>query len=595
VAFEPTPSGSSSGNGHTDSPADDLQELRELLLGPERRRLDEAERRLAAGIRPEQVAEHLPEAIVLRSARDRNLARALSPTIEGAISESVRRNPKEIATAIFPVLGPAIRKAIAETMAALVRSINTAIEHSFSVRGLRWRLESWRTGVPFADIVIRHSLVYRVEQVFLIHSETGLLLAHVAPRNLAVADADLVAGMMTAIQDFVADSFKVEDEGARLRTFSVGELTVYVERGPNAILAAVVRGEPPDTFRQRLERTLETVHLEFGTLFASFTGDSRPFQVTVPLLEECLETVLTREAATAARRRGTWLRWGVPALLVLGLFAWLVWRADRRWRAALRTVEAVPGVVVVNADRGWRRWKFAGLKDPIAADPAAALAAVGVDTAKVDLDWRPYLALDQPIVLERARRMLAPPATVRLALAGDSLRLAGTAPIAWLGRVALAGTLPAGIADVDLSGVAPRLADSLEGFRREIENRLVLFPIGSDEPAEGTSRQLNAIASFETALADAVADDGYQIGLDLIGRTDATGSDSVNRALSRLRAETVRDRLARRGIPVDAMRAVGIDGSSPLPGNEDVRAARNRSVAFVVRLERGRPPTKELR
>jgi OOP family OmpA-OmpF porin len=594
VASEPTPSGSSSGNGHTDSPADDLQELRELLLGPERRRLDEAERRLAAGIRPEQVAEHLPEAIVLRSARDRNLARALSPTIEGAISESVRRNPKEIATAIFPVLGPAIRKAIAETMASLVRSINTAIEHSFSARGLRWRLESWRTGVPFADIVIRHSLVYRVEQVFLIHTETGLLLAHVAPRNLAVADADLVAGMMTAIQDFVADSFKVEAEGARLRTFSVGELTVYVERGPQAILAAVVRGEPPDTFRQRLERTLETVHLEFGTLFATFTGDSRPFEVTLPLLEECLETVLTKEATPTAGQRGAWLRWAIPVLLAGLVIGWLVWRADRRWRAALHTIEAAPGVVLVHADHGWRRWRFSGLKDPIAANPVMALAAVGIDTAQIDSDWRPYLSLDRPIVLERARRALAPPATVRLTLAGDSLRLAGAAPIAWLGRAALAG-VPAGVATVDLSGVTPRLADSLEAFRREIENRLVLFPIGSDEPGDGTNQQLTEVASLQTVLADAVADDGYQIELDLIGRTDASGSDSVNRALSRLRAETVRDRLVRRGVPLDAMRAIGIDGSSPLPGNEDVRAARNRSVAFVVRLERARLGGKELR
>ena len=32
--------------------------------------------------------------------------------MEAALRESIRRNPREIATAIFPVLGPAIRKAI---------------------------------------------------------------------------------------------------------------------------------------------------------------------------------------------------------------------------------------------------------------------------------------------------------------------------------------------------------------------------------------------------------------------------------------------------------------------------------------------------
>ena len=73
--------------------------------------------------------------------------RDITPLLSNAeaFRESIRRNPREIATAIFPVLGPAIRKAIAETMAALVRSINSAVEHSFSPRGIRWRLESWRT------------------------------------------------------------------------------------------------------------------------------------------------------------------------------------------------------------------------------------------------------------------------------------------------------------------------------------------------------------------------------------------------------------------------------------------------------------------
>jgi hypothetical protein len=105
-------------------------------------------------------------------ARDRQLAIALAPTVENAISESVvatrRRSRRRSSRA-----RPSIRKAIAETMSGLVNTINRAIEHSLSPQGIRWRIESWRTGVPFAQIVMRHALVYRVEQVFLVHAETG--------------------------------------------------------------------------------------------------------------------------------------------------------------------------------------------------------------------------------------------------------------------------------------------------------------------------------------------------------------------------------------------------------------------------------------
>src|SRR5262249_1816200 len=176
--------------------------------------------------------------IVLRTNRDRQLARALAPTVEGAISESVRRNPREIASAIFPVLGPAIRKAIAETLAGLVASINSTIEHSLSPPGLKWRLAAWRTGVPYAQIVLKHALIYRVEQVFLIHAETGLLLSHAWAPDLQASDPDLISGMLTAIRDFVADSFSRERDAGGLRRFSVGELTVMVEQGPPPAIPA---------------------------------------------------------------------------------------------------------------------------------------------------------------------------------------------------------------------------------------------------------------------------------------------------------------------------------------------------------------------
>ncbi len=282
---------------------EDLAELRELILGAERRRLRELERRLdAAGVTREELAELLPEAIVLRAARDRQLARALAPTVENAIGESVRRNPREIATAIFPVLGPAIRKAIAEALAGLVASINSALEHNLSPRGLTWRLEAWRTGVPYAQIVLKHALVYRVEQVFLIHAETGLLLAHAWAPDLPVSDADLISGMLTAIRDFVADSFAPERDAGGLRQFSVGELTVMVEQGPQAVIAAVVRGQAPDTLLAKLQDTLERVHLEYSGALTAFDGDATPFEPARPLLEECLATVVSTDRQRNGRR-----------------------------------------------------------------------------------------------------------------------------------------------------------------------------------------------------------------------------------------------------------------------------------------------------
>ena len=170
-----------------DGPRAEFDALRRLLVGPEQHRLDDlAEQVRRRELTAEELAERLPDAIALRSSRDDRLGRALSPTIETALRESIRRNPRDVASAIFPVLGPAIRKAVAEALSGLVRSINTTIDQSFSVNGIKWRLEAWRTGVPYPEIVLKHALVYRVEQAFLVHAETGLAPpARLGPRPQA--------------------------------------------------------------------------------------------------------------------------------------------------------------------------------------------------------------------------------------------------------------------------------------------------------------------------------------------------------------------------------------------------------------------------
>ncbi len=575
---------SASASGPYDPSAEELTELRELLLGAEQRRIRELERRLdAAGITRENLAELLPEAIALRTGRDRQLARALAPTVEGAISESVRRNPREIATAIFPVLGPAIRKAIAEALAGLASSINRTIEHSLSPRGLRWRLEAWRTGVPFAQIVLKHALVYRVEQVFLIHAETGLLLSHAWTPQLQASDPDLISGMMTAIRDFVADSFSPERDAGGLRRFSVGELTVMVEQGPRAVLAAVVRGQAPDTLLVKLQDTLETIHLQFAASLAEFDGDAAAFEPARPLLEECLASEVATGGSTARRGKAAWLPWAIAGLVVVALLGALAFRSQRRWDRAVGALKSQPGIVVTEAERGWR-WSFAGLRDPLATDPAALLAGAGVDTAKVEQRWEPYLSLRPDLVLARARRTFAPPGEVAMSLTADTLHLRGSAPLPWV-ITARRSPLPPGVTALDLSGITPAIPADLAELVRNIEGRRVLFESGSAQLGNAARGEIQRIAAALIRLDAGVALIGARATLELVGRTDPTGTDSVNQSLSRQRAEAVVAALAARGVPTGSAQVSGVATRRPLVAPSAEEQARvNRSVSFGVTL-----------
>ena len=562
----------------------ELTELRDLLFGAERRQLDELRRRLdTAELTPEELAEKLPQAIVQRSARDRQLGIALAPTVENAIRESVQRNPREIATAIFPVLGPAIRKAIAETMSGLVNTINRAIEHSLSPQGIRWRIESWRTGVPFAQIVMRHALVYRVEQVLLVHSETGLLLAHVPAGSLG--DADLVSSMLTAIGDFVNDSFEPKKTG-ELRAFAAGDLTVLVETGPRANIAAVVRGTPPDSLPAKLQTTLETIHLQWCDPLTAFNGDAAPFTTTRPLLEDCVETVLATDAraTSAGLRRFAWI---IPVLLLLAVgVAWRTARRNQQWSAALARLDTEPGIAVIRSERSDGKWRITGMRDPLAVNPSVLMASRGVDTNEVVAHWEPYVSTEPALLLARARHVLAPPGGITLSLKGDTLVANGRAPAFWIVRADGLAPALAGVGAVDLSHVTPGLPASMEPIASEIESQRTLFAAGSDALDQRAVNSIATVAAKLRELVKAADANRYDVTIQVVGRADPTGTEKDNLALSRRRAAVVRDRLVSLGINASRLSIDASGSGDPIPADAPAEQARlNRSASFTIRAQ----------
>jgi len=562
----------------------ELSELRDLLFGAERRQIDELRRRLdTAELTPDELAEKLPQAIVQRAARDRQLALALAPTVESAIKESVRRDPREFATAIFPVLGPAIRKAIAATMSGLVNTINRAVEHSFSPQGIRWRVESWRTGVPFAQIVMRHALVYRVEHVLLVHAETGLLLANVPDGSLG--DADLVSGMLTAIGDFVNDSFEPKKTG-ELRAFAAGDLTVLVEAGPRANIAAVVRGTPPDSLPAKLQTTLETIHLQWCDPLTAFDGDAAAFTTTRPLLEDCVETVLATDTRAKATGLGR-LVWVIPVLLLLAAgMAWRTARGNRQWSAALARLDSEPGIAVIRTERSDGKWRITGMRDPLAVNPSVIIASRGIDTNNVVTHWEPYVSTEPALLLARARRVLAPPGGITLSLKSDTLVASGRAPAFWIVRADGLAPALAGIGAVDLSHVTPGLPADMEPIAVEIENLRVLFPAGSDALDQPALNTLARVAGKLRAIATAADANRYDLTMRIVGRADPTGAETDNLALSRRRAIAVRDRLLSLGVKASRLTVEATGSGDPIAADAPAERARlNRSVSFTIRAQ----------
>jgi OOP family OmpA-OmpF porin len=571
----------------TESP-DPIGELRRLLLVPEHAQVAKIQERLDdPEIHAEDVSRVLPEAIAIRATKDRELTRVMLPTVEEAILSSVRRDPHVLVDALFPVMGPAIRKAIASALASMIESLNETLERSFSVQGLKWRWEAWRTGKPLPEIILLRTLVYRVEQIFLIHRKTGLLLQHVSATSAGVQDADMVSGMLTAIRDFVQDSFGGGREQS-LDSFKVGDLTVKIEQGPEAVLAAVIRGNAPPELRSLLTETIEEIHLEQAEALANFQGDASPFERSRPRLEACLKTQqLTRAdrgPGARTRKARTFLRTAL-AVLLIGVAVWSFFavRRSQRWHGYLDRLAAEPGIAVIDSGRRGGKYFVTGLRDPLAADPRAILAESKIASGSVIGEWKPYQALHPEFIAARARRVLEPPATVTLRAVNGALLATGSAPHRWIEEARARSRVFADVARFDDSSLTDADLSELEALRRGIEDRPVSFALASADLRPRDAVRLEALSRDISRMEKMAVGLGKTIQVTVTGRGDSTGTEDVNRAISRRRAERVARALAPGFARAVTFVVRGVGSSEPLRREvtEEDREL-NRSVTLSV-------------
>jgi outer membrane protein OmpA-like peptidoglycan-associated protein len=410
------PGGPANGAG-----AAEFAELRRLIVGRDLDQLAGLQQRLDdPQIRAAETGKVLPGA--LKAAPGRSLREALEPVFEKSFQSSVRKHPREISDAIYPVMGPAIRSSIAAAIREFAESLNQIVEKSASWRAIRWRIEARVTGRPFTEILLTRSLLYSVEQVFLIHRKSGLLLLHLASQSAVVKDADMVSSMFSAIQDFVSDSFT--QAGQELETIDVGRYKLWVQYGSKALLVGAVSGTAPvelkGVFRAALEKIHETLFSELDTFKQDDLGVFEPAR---PYLESCL---LGQKAPNRRAQLAPWLAAAAAVALLFGLVFWQV-RNQRRWDAYIDALRQQPGIAVLRAEKRGSGGVIAGLKDPKAPDPASLLAGFELDASRIRYEWQPYFSMNTPFAAEReveADLALIEAQTIRFELASAKLPLA---------------------------------------------------------------------------------------------------------------------------------------------------------------------------
>ena len=571
----------------------DLEALQSLLLGD---RLEEA-----LTPTPQAIADVLPAAFQQAQTLRPDLPLFVIPTIETAIQASVQTDATILSEALFPVIGPATRKSISAAIGNLIQSLNQTLEHSLSLESLKWRLEARRTGKSFAEIVLLRTLVYQVEQVLLIHRETGLVLQEIRAESAIAQDPDLVSAMLTAIQDFVRDSFAVSNNDA-IDKLKVGEFSLWIENGPQAALVCVIRGNAPQTLHLLMQRTIERIHLSFGRHMARFEGDQTALEDTQRYLEECLQVQF--------KPKGTWpgpalvrflpnaiqKQLGIVVACLLALvFGWLSlsnWQSHQSWQRFVDDLAQQPGIVIIDQGQRWGHYWLSGLKDPLATNPEVLLASTSVEPSAVTMRWQPYLSLEPAFAGDRASMFLQPPPTVSLdyELETSTMHVSGTASEEWIQqayhqqKTLLSNiswqtqhlTSPARIATYRL--VEQIKAQQFEFMRGHPDIRV-----------SQTARMQQQILDIKQLIAQ-TNQFGQTPHITLIGHGDLVAAQVLttpsreDRELGQLRADTLRNQLVQAGIPSQLVTAKGKAASSSSMATRRKAHPTASSITFRINL-----------
>ena len=117
---------------------------------------------------------------------------------------------------------------------------------------------------------------YKIEEAFVIYND-GRLIKHISAHPTESADKEIIASMLTAVQDFVKDSLKKKD-GEFLGKLEFGKKTkILIERGNKTYLAIVLSGHDPESLRADLRKMVKQVEDKYSEPLEKWDGDISAF------------------------------------------------------------------------------------------------------------------------------------------------------------------------------------------------------------------------------------------------------------------------------------------------------------------------------
>ena len=177
------------------------------------------------------------------------LDQRMGPIVAESLSSEIKNSQDKIVDILFPIIGKMIKKFVQQEMKTLSDNINAQLSETFSVKKYSRKIKSMFTGVSEPNIILAEISKPELQQIFVIEKGSGLILASYSKTQ--TIDADMIAGMLTAIKSFVEDAFSAGNQN--LENIEYELYTIQIQNFSSYYMAAVMSGSINNFFKSKTQ------------------------------------------------------------------------------------------------------------------------------------------------------------------------------------------------------------------------------------------------------------------------------------------------------------------------------------------------------
>lgn len=565
-----------------------LEKVRELLIGRDDKFVREKLDHDAKGF----VSNVVSEALLERESKDGSVNKVLVPLVEKSLNRSIEANSEKIVGTLYPLVGALVRKAVSAFLVEFVERTNALIENSLSPKSISWRFKAWQSGIKYSEYVAAQIYQYQVQQLLVIHRETGTLLHSISADPEKEKDADLISSMLVAINDFVADAFGVssnepENELGEIKT---EDFTLLIKIGPQALLVAAVTGSIPPEVRGKLQQALEDFHRFYQQPLINYEGDNAAFDGCETILADCLVSEKKEGEGKKSKRL-------VGAALLLVVLIALCTLSFMRLslsilKSDLHELSPPPGVVVTDAYISNGKVHAKILRDPAADNIEKWFSDSDIDLSRIIVSEEPFVSLKPSIVERKLEKLirdypLSEHETLALDKQNDNkwIVLGDVFASTAINLTQKINNLP-GISslEVDTSPLSIKAEYEIDNAAlqkvaltrlvNKVSSQSVLFATNQEALSEVQLAKLEILANDVKQLLSVAKKTNTIVSIVVMGASDNSGSSARNRELSQKRAENV----------VNSLISLGVESSVLIPVSLGELPLQNPSMGRSVML-----------